>query len=62
MISYRFDAWPCWHSRCSLQNRDAPLSFDYNSLEYVGRIILPYTSTLGQNGSIVETATEWLTT
>jgi hypothetical protein len=38
------------------------LSFDYNSLEYVGRIILPYTSTLGQNGSIIETATEWLTT
>ena len=38
------------------------LSFDYNSLEYVGRIILPYTSTLGQNGSIIETATEWLIT
>ena len=38
------------------------LKFDYNSLEYVGRIILPYTSTLGQNGSIIETATEWLTT
>ena len=38
------------------------LTFDYNSLEYVGRIILPYTSALGQNGSIIETATEWLTT
>jgi hypothetical protein len=38
------------------------LSFNYNSLEYVGRIILPYTSTLGVNGSIIETATEWLTT
>jgi hypothetical protein len=38
------------------------LSFDYNSLEYVGRIILPYTSALGENGSIVETATEWLVT
>jgi hypothetical protein len=38
------------------------LSFNYNSLEYVGRIILPYTSTLGQNGSIIETATEWLIT
>jgi hypothetical protein len=38
------------------------LSFDYNSLEYIGRIILPYTSALGQNGSIIETATEWLIT
>jgi hypothetical protein len=38
------------------------LSFDYNSLEYVGRIILPYTSILGQNGSVIETATEWLMT
>jgi len=38
------------------------LSFDYNSLEYVGRIILPYSSTLGQSGSIVEVATEWLIT
>ena len=38
------------------------LNFDYNALEYAGRIILPYTSTLGQNGSIVETATEWLVT
>ncbi|MEG4294959.1 hypothetical protein Q5692_40200 [Microcoleus sp. C2C3] len=38
------------------------LSFDYNSLEYSGRIILPYSSTMGTNGSIIETATEWLTT
>ncbi|MEG4577971.1 hypothetical protein QUA56_35795 [Microcoleus sp. N3A4] len=38
------------------------LSFDYNSLEYAGTIILPYTSTMGTNGSIIETATEWLTT
>lgn len=38
------------------------LNFDYNSLEYVGRIILPYTSILGQNGTVVETATEWLIT
>ena len=38
------------------------LTFDYNSLEYVGRIILPYSSTIGTNGSIIETATEWLAT
>lgn len=38
------------------------LNFDCNSLEYSGRIILPYASTLGQNGSIIETATEWLVT
>jgi len=38
------------------------LSFDYGSLEYNGRIILPYTSSLGQNGSIIEVATEWLVT
>lgn len=38
------------------------LSFDYNSSEYSGRIILPYASTLGTNGSIVEVATEWLIT
>ena len=38
------------------------LSFDYNSLEYTGRIILPYISALGQNGEIVEKATEWLVT
>ena len=38
------------------------LNFDYNSLEYSGRIVLPYTSTLGTNGSIIETAKEWLTT
>ena len=38
------------------------LSFDYNSLEYSGRIILPYSSSMGTNGSIIETATEWLTT
>jgi len=38
------------------------LSFDWNSLEYAGRIVLPYTSIMGANGSIVETATEWLTT
>jgi hypothetical protein len=53
------------------QNQDAKntnsltncrLTFDYNSLEYSGRIILPYTSTIGANGSIVETAIEWLMT
>ena len=38
------------------------LTFDYNSLEYAGRIILPYTSSMGVNGSIIETATEWLIT
>jgi hypothetical protein len=38
------------------------LSFDFNSLQYSGRIILPYTSILGVAGSIIETATEWLTT
>ena len=38
------------------------LTFDYNSLEYAGRIILPYSSTMGANGSIIETAIEWLTT
>lgn len=38
------------------------LNFDYNSLEYNGKIILPYTSTMGVNGSIIETATEWLIT
>ena len=38
------------------------LSFDYNSLEYSGRIILPYSSSMGTNGSIIETATEWLIT
>lgn len=38
------------------------LTFDYNSLEYAGRIVLPYSSTMGTNGSIIETATEWLTT
>ena len=38
------------------------LTFDYNSLEYAGRIILPYTSIMGANGSIIETATEWLVT
>ena len=38
------------------------LTFDYNSLEYAGKIILPYSSSMGANGSIVETATEWLTT
>jgi len=38
------------------------LTFDYNSLEYTGRIILPYSSSMGANGSIIETATEWLIT
>lgn len=38
------------------------LTFDYNSLEYTGRIILPYSSTMGTNGSIIQTATEWLVT
>ncbi len=38
------------------------LNFDYNSLEYAGRILLPYTSILGENGSIIEAATEWLIT
>ncbi len=38
------------------------LSFDYNSLEYTGRIVLPYSSSMGANGSIIEIATEWLTT
>ncbi|MEG4485265.1 hypothetical protein [Microcoleus sp. D2_18a_B4] len=38
------------------------LSFDYNSLEYAGRIVLPYSVGMGTNGSIVETATEWLLT
>lgn len=38
------------------------LTFDFNSLQYSGRMILPYSSSMGTNGSIVETATEWLTT
>ncbi|MEG5048583.1 hypothetical protein [Microcoleus sp. B4-C1] len=38
------------------------LSFDYNAQRYSGSIILPYTVMIGTNGSIVETAIEWLTT
>ncbi|MEG3936273.1 MULTISPECIES: hypothetical protein [unclassified Microcoleus] len=38
------------------------LKFDYNSLEYSGSITLPYTSVIGVNGTITETATEWLLT
>ncbi|MEG4583435.1 hypothetical protein QUA71_28085 [Microcoleus sp. MON1_C5] len=37
-------------------------NFDYNSLQYSGKVILPYAATLGTNGSIIETATEWLMT
>ncbi|MEG4583065.1 hypothetical protein QUA71_26140 [Microcoleus sp. MON1_C5] len=38
------------------------LNFDYNSLQYSGTLILPYTVEMGANGSIVESAIEWLTT
>lgn len=38
------------------------LNFDYNALQYSGTLILPYTVVMGANGSIVETAIEWLTT
>jgi hypothetical protein len=38
------------------------LNFNFSELEYSGRFNLPYQTTLGANGSIVETATEWLLT
>ncbi|NQE35203.1 hypothetical protein [Microcoleus asticus] len=55
-----------WQNQPTTKNpnnlTNCTLSFDYNSLEYAGTIVLPYTSTMGANGSIIETATEWLTT
>lgn len=55
-----------WQNQPTTKNpsqlTNCTLSFDYNLLEYSGKIVLPYSSTMGTNGSITEVATEWLTT
>jgi hypothetical protein len=61
VVSYIVD-WQNQPSKNPNSLTNCTLSCDYNSLEYSGRIILPYISTLGQNGPIIETATEWLIT
>lgn len=38
------------------------MSFDYSQCTYSGNLSLPYASSLGTNGAISETATEWLIT
>lgn len=42
--------------------RYVTLKFDYQTLEYEGTFKCPYTTALAANGTIAETASEWLTT
>ncbi|MEG4028145.1 MULTISPECIES: hypothetical protein [unclassified Microcoleus] len=54
--------WQNQNSKNPNSLTNCTLNFDYNSLEYSGRIILPYAVSMGANGSIIESATEWLIT
>lgn len=42
--------------------RNVTMTFNYNSNEYAGNVVLPFSSVLGTNGSVTEQATEWLLT
>jgi hypothetical protein len=43
-------------------NYNLSMTFDYSTLTFTGEFSLPYTVGLGVEGSITETATDWLTT
>lgn len=54
-----------WQNNTSKNPKEATnvtLRLNHNTLLYEGEFKLPYTTVLGSNGSITETATEWLTT
>ncbi|MGL5927108.1 hypothetical protein [Chroococcidiopsis sp.] len=42
--------------------KNVTMTYNYNSNEYTGNVILPFGSVLGTNGSVTEQATEWLLT
>lgn len=42
--------------------RNVTMTFNYNSNEFSGKVILPFGSSIGTDGSITERATEWLLT
>ncbi|MEG4323603.1 MULTISPECIES: hypothetical protein [unclassified Microcoleus] len=60
-VSYAV-AWQNNNSKNNNSLTNITLDFDYNTQLYSGTFKLPYNTALSANGSVVETAAEWLLT